>query len=192
MVTNTHAFAEGHPRRLRVCRCLRNRLEIRLGVTKIPGMKLLILALGLFALGSGRSVAEEGTDTNAVMVVVRAFLVGAMTLEVEAVKRHALPHPELTLLGEGTRPPPAVRRQMREVIGRAVFRFLKEGDRVRLPGGGTLVVSGSAVVPGRRLVRPVIGGDAMPVPLAVIRTDAGWKVDATPIIAARKAATQRR
>lgn len=134
----------------------------------------------------------EVPDTNAVNRVVRAFLTAAMTMEVEEVKRHALAHPELAILGDGQAPPAAVKREMRVAFGRASCRFLKAGESIRLPGGRELVVAAEAVSPDRCLVVPEVGGSPMPVPLAVVRTEAGWKVDATPIIAARKAAAARR
>lgn len=136
--------------------------------------------------------AAAADTTNAVTRVVRAFLTAAMTMEVEEVKRHSLAHPELAVLGEGQAPPAAVRREMRAAFGRATCRFLKAGESIRLPGGRELVVAAEAVSPERCFVVPEVGGSPLPVPLAVVRTEAGWKVDATPIIAARKAAAARR
>ena len=155
-------------------------------------MKTPLVALGCLLLVVCPVRGEGETDTSAVAATVRGFLIGAMTMEMEEVEKHALPHPDLKLLSEGQAPPIPVKRQMREAVGRAVCTFFAEGEEVRLPGGRTITVSAAAVSPGRCLVRPVIGGSPMPVPLAVIRTDAGWKVDATPLIEARKSAAKQR
>lgn len=154
--------------------------------SKMGGMRAVFLILVLTM--SVRPLSGAGTETHAVTAVVRAFLAAAMTMDVTEVKRHALPHPEIAILGEGQPPPPPVKRHMRATFATATCRFLKVGEIFTLPGGRRLTVSKEAVAAGRCLVVPLVGGDPMPIPLAVIRTDAGWKVDATPLVAARVAA----
>lgn len=155
-------------------------------------MKATFAILFLLLAPARFVTAGEGIDTNAVTATVRAFLSAAMTMNVAEVKRHALPHPDLGVLGEGPQPPPPVKERMRATFSQASCRFLKVGEVIELPGGGSLTVDANQVASSRCLVRPLVGGSPMPLPLAVIRTDSGWRVDASPIIAARKAATGRR
>ena len=115
-----------------------------------------------------------------------------MTMDLAAVREHALPHADLDILGEGPPPPPPVMARMRATFSQATCRFLKAGEVIPLPGGRELTVAADQVTPGRCLVQPLVGGSPMPLPLTVVKTGVGWKVDASSIVAARKAAAEAR
>ena len=73
-------------------------------------------------------------------------------------------------------------------VGTMPIRPLKPGDELILPGGRKVVVQPEEVSDTRRVL---IVNDA-PIPTRLTKVGAGWKVDAAPIIAARKAAAAAR
>jgi len=76
------------------------------------------------------------------------------------------------------------REAMRTLAMRLTIRRLEPGESVTLPKGQTLTVRPEEVSEDRAILLPE--GDFLPVRLR--RVEGHWKVDARPIISARKAA----
>ena len=93
-----------------------------------------------------------------------------------------LPHPNAAVLFQGESAPPQVVAQIEKQLASEEIRQLKPGDKVSLPGGGTMTVGADDVNADQVLLQI----PNHPVPYSVVRKKNGWRVDATPIIQARK------
>jgi hypothetical protein len=76
----------------------------------------------------------------------------------------------------------------REQIASTPLARLQVGDEVKIPGGKTLTLDESHINENRQQLMPA----GSPLPMTVARQDGKWKVDASPIIASRKAAAKAR
>jgi len=129
--------------------------------------------------------SAEGAATPE--IALNGFLVAMIDADEAGVRAMALPHPDLSLLWKGQCPPPGQRALMKSMFDAKNFRSLKVGDEVRLPGGKTLVLTADRV----NETRQSIAVAHLPIPFIVLKVGKRWKVDASPIIAARKAAARR-
>ncbi len=87
------------------------------------------------------------------------------------------------------RPAPAsVIGDLKAQLARQRWRNLKAGDRFALPDGTVKVVEAGEVGPDRALLLP----EGASLPTHLQRVEGHWKVDASGIIAGRKAAEEAR
>jgi len=120
--------------------------------------------------------------TDAGLVVV-GFMEAIVTGDRDLLHRVALPHPELDILLATNSAPSDVERAMRH-IGELKLRELHVGDDFGMPNGDRIVVTESMVNEKRKLITHI----GNPVPFHLVNDD-GWKLDASPIIVIRKAAS---
>jgi hypothetical protein len=120
--------------------------------------------------------------------VLRQFLVALARGKRKQTADLMLPHPNAGLLFQGKSAPPQVVAQIEKQLASEEIRRLKPGDQVSLPGGETMTVGDDDVKNDRVLVQI----PSQPVPYSLVRKKNGWRVDATPIIQARKAAQAMR
>jgi hypothetical protein len=116
--------------------------------------------------------------------VLRAFFL-AMILNDEAqVRALALPADGLELLWKGVPPPPEAEEQVKKQIAGQAIKTLKPGDEFTLPGKRRMTVPDEDVADDRAVMLP----EGAPTPTRMRKVDGQWRVDARPLIAARKAA----
>lgn len=140
-----------------------------------------------FTLG-GKGKAEAAKAGGSPEEVLRSFFV-AMILKDEAkVKDLALPADGLELLWKGEAPPPEAEEQIKKQAASQPIKTLKIGDEFTLPGNRKMTVPAEDVTEDRAVLLP----EGAPTPTRMRKVDGRWKVDARPIIAARKAADAAR
>jgi hypothetical protein len=115
---------------------------------------------------------------------IKALFVAMIDEDQDAIRRLTVPNPDLALLWQGDKLTPAQRAMAIAELDSWHFRRHKVGDEVPLPGGRKLVVNAKHVN-DRHLMISVTDS---PLPFLLAKTGEDWKVDARPIIAARKAA----
>jgi hypothetical protein len=119
---------------------------------------------------------------------LRTFLI-AMLLKDEATLRTVtLPTEDFDWLLRGQAVPADQGEKVKAEVSRQPIRALKPGDEITLPGNRTLTVQPEAVNADNALLLPE--GASLPHP--VVNVDGRWRVDASSIIAGRKAAAARK
>ncbi len=145
------------------------------------------------------SVLRSGIETPRSAAVVeiadrtpedalRTFVLAMANRDEPALRAITLPVQGLEWLMAGQAAPPGVLKDLREKLARPVFRSLKPGDRVTLPGGNVVVIKAEEVGPDRALVIP----EGASLPTRVRMVEGHWKVDPSAVIASRKAAEAAR
>jgi hypothetical protein len=114
----------------------------------------------------------------------RSFVIAMLSRDEATLKTVALPADGIEWLVKGELPPADALPQIREHIAKLPIRRLIPGDRFTLPRGRVIIVEPEEVGPERAVIVPE--GD--PFPTRLHRVAGHWKVDARPVIAARKAA----
>ncbi len=145
--------------------------------------------------GSGRTLKARAKAKGAVKVddatpeaAWRAFIIAMLTHDEATLKTVALPADGFEWLLKGQAPPPEALGQIKEQISKLPIRRLRPGDKFTLPRGRVIVVEPEEVGPERAVIVPE--GD--PFPTRLHRIGGHWKVDARPVIAARRAADAAR
>lgn len=120
--------------------------------------------------------------------VLKAFMLALFDGDQEAIRRTALPSPDLAVLWQADKLTVGQKAIAVAQINSSRPRRLKVGETVKLPGGKKLVIDANRVN-DRTLM---IDAFEAPVPFILVKAGDEWKVDASPIIAARKAAAMTR
>ena len=108
----------------------------------------------------------------------------AMVLKDEATLRAVtLPTKDFDFLLRGEAPPAAQIEAIKAQIAKLPIRVLKPGDEITLPGNRKLTIKAEEVTADRAVLLP----EGSPVPNRVQKVEKRWRVDATSIIAGRKA-----
>lgn len=116
---------------------------------------------------------------------LRTFLVAMVDQDESTLRAIALDDRDLSWLARGERPPAEVVEKIRSSVAALRFKRLRPGDQFKLgPQGRVAVVGKAEVTEDRAVLLP----EGSPLPTRLQRIDGHWKVDARPIIAARKAA----
>jgi hypothetical protein len=130
--------------------------------------------------GGARSLLKDDTPEDA----LHSFMVAFVEQDEAALRAITLPDPDLDGLLGGPRPPANAVEMMRTYAMELKTRRLKPGDSVAPTEGQPITVRPEDVAEDRAVLLPE--GDLLPIKLQ--RVEGHWKVDARPIIAARKAA----
>lgn len=133
------------------------------------------------------SLADDGGDASP-EDVLRQFLVALAGGNRRQVAALMLPHPNAAVLFQGESAPPQVVAQIEKQLAGEEIRQLKSGEVVSLPSGGTMSVGADHVNADQVLLQI----PNHPLPYSVVRRKNGWRVDATPIIQARRTAQAMR
>lgn len=115
---------------------------------------------------------------------LRTFMVAVARQDEPVLRAVTLPDPELDWLLRGPAAPPEVVERMRAIAAEIKLRRLKAGDEIKLPQGKAAVVPPAEADEDHAVILP----EGSQAPIRLRRIDGHWKVDARPIIAARKAA----
>ena len=119
---------------------------------------------------------------------LRSFLIAVMAQDEPTLRSITLPNQEIDWLLKGKPMTMFQAIVARTTIVALPIRALKPGDEVTLPGGRKLVVGPDEVTETRAVLVP----EGAPLPTRLRKVEGVWKVDARPIIAARKAAEAAR
>jgi hypothetical protein len=140
--------------------------------------------------GCKEKVAAFPKEVEAAESAVRQFMMAVIFRDRELLKQHIIPFDrgELNWLTMGQAAPPELRDEYRKYFEALPIKRLEIGDIVDVPGAGPLVLDARHVNSTKMQLLPQ---DA-PIPMIVIRTDEGWRVDPEPVIAGRKAAAAHR
>lgn len=128
------------------------------------------------------AAASKGAKTPE--EALRRFMLGVMTSNVDELKQVTVdtkPDDFRWLLGSQV--PPEVLPQLREDIEKFPIEKLKPGDKFQTPDGKPIVVAEDWIAEDRAVLR--MKGD--PLAQRIYLVKGAWRVDPTPIIAARKA-----
>lgn len=142
---------------------------------------------------SGDSRAHQREEKSGIVAstpeqALRIFFI-AMILKDEATLRSVtLPTKDFDLLLKGERPPSDQLKEIKEQIAKQPIRELKAGDEITLPGNRKVKVKEEEVTADRAVLLP----EGSPIPTRVRKVEKRWRVDATAIIAGRKAAEAAR
>lgn len=118
--------------------------------------------------------------------VLKRFLVAMISADREALEATTTENENLDLLLLDQRPPAIAISAFKSRVQSSRIKSHKAGEEVKLPNGKTFTVTPDLISVDRKVLSLV----AMPIPMCVVRTDGHWKVDASPIIAARQAAAK--
>lgn len=119
---------------------------------------------------------------------MRSFMAAMICQEEEALRELTLPNEEFEWLLRGDAAPKEVHQQIKDRIAEMPVEVFKEGDEIMLPGGRKQKVKAEEVGEDRAVVMP----EGAPIPTRLRKVEGRWRVDATPIIAGRKAADAAR
>lgn len=132
--------------------------------------------------GSLEKSRYEGTEPEDILC---QFLMAVFEGNEKRIRELMVPNADADYLWKGGGFPPAeAMPQLRKQFADTPWKRLAIGDKVKIPGGGVLVLDEGHVNPDRQQ----ICGDDGPLPYILARIDGKWRVDASPIIAARKTA----
>lgn len=161
------------------------------------GMLTSIMLFSLNAVGFGQEAAEKKEekapdtpaqqpkkDENTPEGALTKFLIAMTAHDKDGLKSVAIPHDELDLLFVGEKPTASTLAGFHFALALSPMKRLKVGDEIKLPGGRSLVMDKTRVNETRQALTAI----GAPIPFDVLMIDGKWKVDAGPVIAARKAA----
>jgi hypothetical protein len=126
----------------------------------------------------------DRVDTTADSAL-RTFIMAMEAGDEDTLRDVALPNPDIDWLLRGESTTAQTIKELKQQVMRARVERLKEGDRVKITAKETRVIRAAEV--GRDHAALKIEGTPAYAPME--RVKGRWKVDPTPIIAARKAAS---
>jgi hypothetical protein len=118
----------------------------------------------------------------------RSFLFAMITQDEQGLRDRTLPHDEFEWLLKGEAPPRIVHEQIKDQVSQMPVQLMKAGDEFTLPDGRKEKILPEEVAEDRAVVLP----QGSPIPARLEKVDGRWRIDAAPIIAARKAADAAR
>lgn len=163
---------------------------------KLP-VKFLALAAAAVALAPNAHAAPARAAKTAKAVreggaqsALRRFMIALTIGDQAALRATALPLSEgdFAILLSGQKPPATERKKLVGMMAKIPLRTLKPGDTVSRPGKPPLVFTRAYFGPDRTVLQP----KGFPLPFVVRRVKGQWRVDAAPVVAARKRADAMR
>jgi hypothetical protein len=118
----------------------------------------------------------------------RTFLIAMVTKDEATLRSVTLPTDEFDWLLKGQALPADRIEDFKAQVARQPIRALKPGEVISLPGNRKMTVQPEEVTADRAVLLP----EGAPLPNRLQKVDGRWRVDATPIIAGRKAAESAR
>lgn len=128
--------------------------------------------------------AEAATPEGA----FRTFFFAVIVKDEKTLRAVTLPHDDFEWLLKGASPPEEQREGIKQMVSKMEIRALKPGDEVTLPQGRKMTIGEAEVTDERAVLLP----EGAPLPTRCRKVDGRWKVDASAIIAGRKAADAAR
>jgi hypothetical protein len=160
----------------------RSKLAIVLRIVTALATFLVAVVVVTLIVASFRFPADPFGDSPE--GAVRSLLLAISLHDGERIREFAMPDAGLDWLRKGDadlgKPAVALQRSYAALP----IRRLQAGDEVRLPGGRVVTVTPAEVAEGHAVIWP----EKFPVPFRCHRVAGRWRVDASGLIAARKAA----
>jgi len=119
-------------------------------------------------------------------------MISMLRNDAEGVKATILPAEGADFLWQGEPPPKQMQTEIEKTFQGLKLVRIQEGEKVSLPSGKDLTVEKGMIDEKKILVWAEINNERMPTPFWMVKTADGWRVDAGPLIAARKAAARAR
>ncbi len=132
----------------------------------------------------GATTAGSKTANATPEEAFRTFMIAIVSHDEATLREVTLPAEGFELLLTGKAAPASALGGIKQQLTSRPIRRLKAGDRYPLPPGKSGVVGAEEVGPDRAVLMP----EGSPVPTRLEKVKGRWKVDARPVIAARKAA----
>jgi uncharacterized protein YkwD len=154
----------------------------------LQGQEFYVL---IYARSAGASESADGgtyPDTGTPEGAVRTFLAAMATGDQPTLRNVVQETPDFEWLTRGEKPPAGAVAEMRSAIMGTPIRSLKPGDKVSLPKGRSVTGAAQEVGPADAVIWP----EGAPTPFRVKKIGDQWRVDASPMIASRKAADAAR
>ncbi len=116
---------------------------------------------------------------------LRVFTLGVLLANEQLVKATIVPvsNEDLTYLIQKPKDAPVSPKELKELCANMKVRALKPGDKFTLPGGKQVTVAEEEVTDEKMIL---VLADS-PIPSRLYKAKGFWWVDATPVIAGRKA-----
>jgi hypothetical protein len=136
--------------------------------------------------GPSSMLAQASSRLTSPEAAVREFLLASVFGEKDRINNCTLNVPGREILTEnsGDAPPAEARQEIENQLKNLPLTRLKVGERISLPGDKSLTITADMVNENRQQLT----GPEIPFPFVVVKEGEQWKVDPTPIIAARRAA----
>lgn len=136
----------------------------------------------------GRAGAAAAPAEDTPEAALRSFMTAMLNHDERALRSLVLSvtDRELEWLLKGPALPAGQAEKMRAAFAEMKIKRLKPGDRVEQPRGKAIVIARHEVGSDRAVLLP----DGAPLPTRLQKVKGRWKVDARPVIAARKAAAE--
>ncbi len=115
---------------------------------------------------------------------LRTFMMAIAAADEQTLRAVTLANSDLDVLLTGAGPPFKGVKEMKQEMQKMKVERLKVGDQVKMPGNKVHVIRATEVGQDRATLLP----EDAPFPTRLRLVSGHWKVDAAPIIAARKAA----
>jgi hypothetical protein len=131
---------------------------------------------------TGNIAAETPEDA------LRSFLIAIALHDEAALRSVVLPTDDFDWLLKGEAAPAEAADQIRSQFMQVPIRALKPGDSFRLPNKKSITVDPKEVDATHAVLLP----EGAPLPTRCQKVDGRWRVDASPVIAGRKAAEAAR
>jgi hypothetical protein len=140
-----------------------------------------------FAFGEGPAAEGDGAFGNTPAGALRTFLVAMATHDAKALRGVVTSTEGVEWLFGGMSGVPTPIRRARAEIGRVSIKSLKPGDEVPQPNGRAVKIRAGEVAEDKAVL--LAAGSSTPTHVSR-GIDGRWKVDAAPLIAARKASVE--
>jgi len=126
---------------------------------------------------------EEGTPQHALVT----FMIAMMAKDERTLREVTVPTEDFDWLLKGKKLSDDEIKLFKEQVVLQEIRVLKPGDEITMPDKRKVLVKPEEIAEDRALLLPL----GAPEPMVCIKTD-HWRVDAGPLIAARKAVAEER
>ncbi len=124
--------------------------------------------------------------------ICQKFIRSMLSKNEKGVRSVILPAEDAELLWQGEAPPKGMLEKIDKSIENMVITEPKEGETVMLPDGRSIVMKKGMIGKDKTMILMTLGGEKMPIPLMLSKVKGEWKIDASPLIAGRKAAAKVR
>jgi len=115
------------------------------------------------------------------------FLIAMNTKDERTLREVTLPNEDFDWLLKGDKQSDEAIEKFKSSINEDQIHVLQPGDELTLPGNQKMTIKPEEVTKDRVLLLP----PGAPLPMACVRQDGHWLVDASPLIAARKSHAAR-
>ena len=150
-------------------------------------MRILFLLAALGLITAAVANADDAADRSA-EAAFRRFLTAVAHHDIDAIKATMVPSDDAEILWAGNPPPKEVQEQIEKSLAGLKIVHIQEGETVKVPGLREFTLEKGAINDNKIFVWVEIDHQRLPTPFWMTKDGDDWKVNAGPLIAARKAA----